>query len=298
MERYISLKNIVETGSFTKAAEMMGYTQPALSQSISSLEKDMGFRLLKRSRSGVELTSDGAEIYPYIERIVRDRESMQRKIDEIHGMENAVIRFASFTSISTYLLPQLFAEFKTLYPNVDFQVSLGGNIENTEAVKSGAVDFAFVSKKHSYGLKVREIGTINLEAVLPVGHPLTELDVIPIEAFDGIPYIYDEYDEKSQNDELKDTFEALGVKPDIRYSIENDNAALAMVAAGLGVSILSSLSVEHTGFDVVSRPIYPPIERITAIGYLDESTLPLAAKKFIEFIEQVEARRQAAVGEA
>ena len=70
MHRYIALQKIVELGSFSKAAYSLGYTQSALSQAISSLENEMGFKLLKRTRTGSTLTSEGEEMYPYIKRTI------------------------------------------------------------------------------------------------------------------------------------------------------------------------------------------------------------------------------------
>ena len=64
MHRYIALKKIVELGSFTKAADVLGYTQPAMSQMITSLEKELSIKLLYRSRYGIRLTIEGERLFP------------------------------------------------------------------------------------------------------------------------------------------------------------------------------------------------------------------------------------------
>ena len=66
MQRYLSLQKILETGSFSKAASVLFHTQSSVSQMIKSLEDELGLKLLKRSRNGVELTIEGKEIYPFI----------------------------------------------------------------------------------------------------------------------------------------------------------------------------------------------------------------------------------------
>lgn len=70
MNRYIALQKIMELGSFTKAAEALGYTQSSISQMIASLENELSIKLLIRSRHGVKLTIEGTELYPFIERTI------------------------------------------------------------------------------------------------------------------------------------------------------------------------------------------------------------------------------------
>ena len=70
MNRYLAFQKVVELGSFTKAAEVLGYTQPAMSQMITSLEKELSIKLLYRSRYGVRLTLEGERLFPSIRQMV------------------------------------------------------------------------------------------------------------------------------------------------------------------------------------------------------------------------------------
>ena len=79
-------------------------------------------------------------------------------------------------------------------------------------------------------------------------------------------------------------FEERGITPNVKYVLENDEAVLSMVEAGLGVSILSEVSIENTNREVLSRRLNPPLKRVTTIAYRDEKLLPLAARKFIDYI--------------
>ena len=92
MNRYIALQKIIELGSFTKAADALGYTQSSISQMIASLENELAIKLLTRSRVGVKLTIEGAELYPYIERSIISYRAMQEKANEIKGLETGIIR--------------------------------------------------------------------------------------------------------------------------------------------------------------------------------------------------------------
>ena len=118
MQRYIALQKIVELGSFTKAANLLGYTQPAMSQMISSLEKELSVKLLYRSRYGVHLTLEGEKLYPFIQRTVAQYHAMQEMVKEIKGLESGVIKIGTFSSVSAHWLPKLIKKFQIQYPNV------------------------------------------------------------------------------------------------------------------------------------------------------------------------------------
>ncbi len=78
MHRYKAFLKVVEVGSFTKAAELLGYTQPALSQMMTSLERELSMKLLYRSRYGIRLTPEGERLYPSVESAVRQYDAMRR----------------------------------------------------------------------------------------------------------------------------------------------------------------------------------------------------------------------------
>ena len=102
IKRLIALQKIVELGSFTKAADKLGYTQSAVSQMIASLEEELSIKLLYRSRIGIRLTLEGEELYPYIQRTVLQYQAMQEKADEINGLETGIIRIGTISSISCH----------------------------------------------------------------------------------------------------------------------------------------------------------------------------------------------------
>ena len=109
--RYDIFCRTAELKSFTKAAQELGYSQSAVSQIIKSLEEEMGARLIIRSRGGFELTAEGRAYLPYFEAIRNAEEALNRKKQEIDGMENATISVASFTSVSREMLPELMKSF-------------------------------------------------------------------------------------------------------------------------------------------------------------------------------------------
>lgn len=150
MNRYIALQKIIETGSFTKAAEALGYTQSSISQMMASLESELAMKLLKRSRTGVSLTIEGKELYPFIERTILQYRAMQDKSNEIKGLETGIIRVGTISSITCHWMPQLIKGFQERYPHVQFLFHQGDYTLIPEWIRTGTIDFGSITPPVGY----------------------------------------------------------------------------------------------------------------------------------------------------
>ena len=281
MNRYIALQKIIELGGFTKAADALGYTQSSISQMIASLENELGIKLLTRSRHGVKLTIEGAELYPFIERSIYQYRSMQEKANEIKGIETGVIRVGTISSVTCHWMPQLMSGFKEEYPNVQFLFHQGDYTLIPEWIASGQIDFGFVNPLAGTNLQTKTVKSGEMLAVLPKNHPLAKKKSIQLQEIAEEPYILLE---EGHYSEPMAAFEAAGIQPNIQYTIHDDYAIMMMVEAGLGVSILAELILRRTNYDIVCLPIDPPITRTLAVGYKDKDSLPIASKYFIDYL--------------
>ncbi len=281
MNRYIALQKIIELGGFTKAADALGYTQSSISQMIASLENELGIKLLTRSRHGVKLTIEGAELFPFIERSIYQYRSMQEKADEIKGIETGIIRVGTISSVTCHWMPQLINGFKEEYPNVQFLFHQGDYTLIPEWIASGQINFGFVNPLAGTNLKTKTVKSGEMLAVLPKNHPLAKKKSIQLQDIAAEPYILLE---EGRYSEPMAAFEAAGIQPNIQYTIHDDYAIMMMVEAGLGVSILAELILRRTNYDIVCLPIDPPITRTLAVGYKDKDSLPIASKYFIDYL--------------
>lgn len=282
MNRYIALQKIVELGSFSKAAEALGYTQSAMSQMISSLEKELDLKLINRFRTGAKLTLEGAELYPYIEKLIYQYFSVQEKTKEMKGLETGVVRMGTLASISAHWLPSLLKEFQEKYPKVDFVIHQGDYTSIQEWIKTGAIDFGFVNPRAVSNIETVVLKEGAMLAVVPENHYLASYESIPLAALASEPFILLE---EGHYYEPLEAFKSVGVSPNIKYTIHDDYAIMTMVEAGLGVSILAELILHRTNYRLALRPTEPPISRTIAIGYKDKASLPIASKRFIEFLQ-------------
>lgn len=281
MNRYIALQKIIELGSFTKAAESLGYTQSSISQMIASLESELSIKLLTRSRYGVKLTIEGADLYPFIERSIYQYRSMLEKANEIKGLETGIIRVGTISSVTCHWMPQLINGFKKEYPNVQFLFHQGDYTLIPEWIASGQIDFGFINPNADTNLNTKTIKAGEMLAVLPKNHPLAKKKSISLSDLTDEPYILLE---EGHYSEPMAAFETAGIIPNIQYTIHDDYAIMMMVEEGLGVSILAELILRRTNYDIICLPLNPPITRTLAVGYKDWDSLPIASKYFIEYL--------------
>lgn len=281
LNRYIALQKIIEFGSFTKAASSLGYTQSSISQMIASLEKELSIKLLTRSRYGVRLTIEGAELYPYIERLIFQYNSLREKSNEIKGLDTGIIRVGTVSSVTCHWMPQLIKGFKKLYPNVQFLFHQGDYTLIPEWISTGQIDFGFINPLAITNLKTKIVKSDEMLAVLPKNHPLANQKSITLNDIAKEPYIMLE---EGQYSEPMTAFKNAQIKPSIQYTLHDDYAIMTMVEAGLGVSILAELVIRRTNYDIVCLPITPSITRTLAIAYKDKDSMPIASKYFIDYL--------------
>lgn len=281
MIRYMTLQKIIELGSFTKAAKALGYTQSSISQMIASLENELGMKLLTRSRTGVKLTIEGKDLYPFIERSILQYRAMQEKVKEIKGLETGIIRVGTISSITCHWMPQLIKGFQELYPRVQFTFHQGDYSSIQEWIKTGAVDFGFITPPAVTDLQTVDIKDGEMLVVLSKNHSLAGKKSIRLEEIVDEPFIL--LEEGNYSEPLI-AFHQAGLEPNIKYTIHDDYAIMTMVESGLGISILAKLMLQRNNYDIVCLPVDPPIYRKLAIGYKDKNSLPIASQYFIEYL--------------
>lgn len=281
MNRYIALLKVVELGSFTKAADVLGYTQPAMSQMISSLERELSVKLLYRSRYGVHLTLEGERLFPSIQKTVSMYQAMLEIADEIKGLDSGTIRIGTISSISCHWLPGLIKRFQERYPNVKFILHQGDYTSIPEWVRTGEADFGFVNPDAIPGVKTRFIKTGELRAVLPVDHPLAAKEYVTLEELAKEPFLL--LEEGALSEPLE-AFRQAGLEPDVRLCVHDDYSILSMIESGLGVSILPELVLRKTNYQVAILPVKPVLTRKIGLIMKDKNSLPIASKYFIDFL--------------
>ncbi len=172
ISKYLAFVTAVEYGSFTKAAEILNYTQSAVSRMISDLESELNITLLERGKSGIKLTSDGLKIIPYAENLCREYRMLQMQADKLNGLQSGIIRIGTFSSVATHWLPNIIKKFRNDYPNIEYELLLGDYGEIESRLNEGRIDCGFLRAPVKSGLDIKFLEQDRLLAVLPEGHRL------------------------------------------------------------------------------------------------------------------------------
>ncbi len=286
MTRYEVFMKILEMGSFTRAAQELNYTQSAISQMVHTLEEELSTTLLLRSKSGVQLTADGEEYLPYLRAVCHTHRELERKRQQMQGLQSGVIRIGTFTSVSRGWLPQWMKAFKMRYPSVRFVLQQGEYTNIGQWIREGSVDFGFLNPDAVSGLETAPLYQDAMQALLPPGHPLARKEQVTLEELCAEPYIL--LDEGELSVPLN-SFRQRGLQPNVQYKVVDDYTIMSMVEQGLGVSILYNLVLDKEGHGFVTRPVYPPVKRTIALAWKHKKALPIASRYFMDFIlEQFE----------
>ncbi len=282
INKYQAFLYTVEYGSFTKAAELLGYTQSAVSRMVADLEKEWNVVLLDRSKNSIKLTSDGYEMLPSIKKLCNEYSNIQMQIDALHGLDKGMIRIGTFSSVATHWLPNIIKEFQKDYPNIEYELLLGDYTEIEDWIMEGRVDCGFlklptVNKMDSVFLENDE-----LKAIIPINHKYAKEDVFNIKELCNEPFMLLE---KGAKAEISELFEKQGLRPNVRFTTWDDYAVMSMVESGLGVSILPQLILKRVPYDIVAKSL--DIEAYRQIGFCvkDMKNISVAVKKFMEYLK-------------
>ncbi len=278
---YYAFIKAIETGSFTKAAEELGYTQSAISQMVHSLEEELATTLILRSRMGITLTPDGEEFLPYIKNICNSHRELKEKLKEMEGLESGLIRIGTFSSVSCHWLPGLMKDFKEQYPAVHFELHQGDYTDISNWIKEGSVDFGFVNPKAISNLTTIPLQEDEMFAVLPSDHPLAAHNKVPLKELTNGPYIL--LDEGEFSEPLS-IFIQNNIEPNIQFRVHDDYTIMSMIEQGLGFSILPKLVLSRCPYNIVTKAISPSVVRTISLAYKDKRVLPIASRYFIDFI--------------
>ncbi len=280
--KYMAFIKTVEYGSFTKAADILNYSQSGVSRMINDLEKEWSVTLLERNRSGVKLTSDGSKLLPYAKNLCDDYQKLQMEVDDLHGVQSGLIRIGTFSSVATHWLPNIIKAFQKDYPGIDYELLLGDYTEIEEWISTGRVDCGFLRLPTKPDLETIFLERESLLAILPEGHPLTQHEKVPLAALCEEPFMLLE---KGAKAEVSEIFERNALTPRIHFTTWDDYAIMSMVESGLGVSILPQLILKRVPYRVIAKELDVPAYRDIVLALRDRKTASLAVNRFIEYME-------------
>lgn len=274
----VALLTAIDLGNLTRAAEQLGYTQSGLSYVIKTLETELGFPLLVRSRAGVRPTDDCQRILPLLRDLERKNRQLDEKVAAIRGLAVGTVSLATFPSISRFWLPQILRDFALQCPGITVSIRESGQEELDEWLREGAVDLAFCS--HHKGSQNHWIPFLEDEiwAVVPQNHPLADCPELSLDQLANEPFILED---RAYDYDISRVIREAGVRPNVRWTSKDELAILAMVRLELGVSLMPALYLHETHPGVTVRPLIPRAHRQLGASLPDPENLSPAARRFL-----------------
>ena len=281
LEKYRTLMSVLETGSLTRAAGELGCTQSAVSHSVDSLERELGFALLLRSRAGVRLTEEGERLLPAVRSLLAAAEQLDQTVSSIRGLESGTVRIGAFTSVAVHWLPAVLKEFQQDYPHVDFKLLNGDYHDVEQWLSDGSVDVGFVALPAGVDCECIPLMEDRLLAILPRGSRFEHYPKFPLLECETEPFISLL---QSSDHDARRALEAAGVKPNVRFYTKDDYAVIAMVEQGLGISIMPELLLKGRHDDLQILPLVPEAKRTIGLAIAAGRRAGPATRRFADYV--------------
>ena len=273
--------------SFTKAAETLHMTQPAVTFQVRQLEEYFNTRLFDRTHNRISLTEAGARVYQFSEKIFELYGEMENAVREMTGEISGSLTIGASTTIAEYMLPALLGDFRAKYPDVSIHLKVSNTDGIVSMVENNTIDLGVVEAPVSNkNLVVDECRRDNLVAIVPPGHPKAELKKITLDELLEYPFICRE--EGSGTREVIAEHMTQWSKcqcMDVAMELGSPEAVKGAVEAGMGISVVSTATIQkelRLG-TLVAIKLDPPLERPFSFVHQKQKFRVRVMEELLEF---------------
>lgn len=278
---YQIFQTVVEQGSFQKAAEIMNLTPSAISHAISTAEKELGFPLFNRNKSGVTLTTYGENLQPYILTVLNSDAKLQQAILEFNGLTQGSVKIGTFSSVCSNFIPDLVTSFKKIHPNIEIKIYQGTYDDVYNWLKTGVVDIGFLSTSSCKELPIQSLYEDELLCIVPKSFHTKHRNYIELEELANENFV-------SQRESTDADIQNLCQKHQLQLHsschVVDDLSTIAMVAAGLGICIMPKLVMQNIPFDVDVYSLKPAEYRTIGLCCVNAELMAPAVKSMYKHI--------------
>jgi DNA-binding transcriptional LysR family regulator len=258
---------VAEEGSVSRGAERLLVSQPAVSKQLRALERAMGTPLMDRLPRGVRLNEAGALLAGYAKRMFALADEAQRAMDELRGLQRGRLSVGASTTIGVYLLPKILVKFSQLYPAVQMHLEIADSQEIRDRLLNGTIDLGLTQAAvEGDEFESSAFAEDELVAIVSPKHRLARRRSVKAEVLCREPFVVRQVGSGSKS-LIERAMADRGLEARPILSLGNTEAIKQAVAAGLGVAIVSRLTIglelrarrlaEVTVADLsIRRPLY------------------------------------------
>ena len=253
---------VLDLGSISAAAGVLGYTQSAVSQQLAALEREVGAALVDRSQRPLRATRAGEVVRPHIERVLAALGGAEAALEDLRSGTRR-LRLAAFSSALSSFVPAAVRDLRRAHPELVVQVFQLETQEAVERLRGGSADLAVVhhlpglAVPETAGLQRRRLLVDDLYIVLPEGHRLARRDTVSIKDLEAEPLVLPRRNTPAGR--FRSVVEHLcaeaGFTPRVAYELDDLPAAQAFVAAGIAVVAMHGLTLATVPLGATVRPL-------------------------------------------
>lgn len=273
---------VTEQGSFLKASHLLNLTPSAISHSIAGLEKEFGYPILTRNKTGVTLTSYGETLMPYIRQVLKTDAVLHHTVASLNGLETGTVRLGCFNSICTNHLPKLLHGFNELFPGIRIEIYQGSYADIIRWLKSGVVDIGFLSTASAENeVPIYPLYKDELLCIVPKDFKTEHANYISHDEIKGQEFIAQQ---ESTDSDIQNYLQRYQLQVKIGCHASDDLSTVSLVSNGFGICIMPELVMKSMHYEVKHYSLLPQGFRTIGISCMEENELSPAAKKLYDYI--------------
>lgn len=278
------LREVVERGSFSAAADALSYSQSAVSQAIATLEEEVGAALVERDRRGVRPTAAGAALVAHAEGILTRMQAAEEEVAAIAGGRGGRLRVASFPTAGGTLMPLAIARVRASHPGVEVSLAEGEPEEIAPRLRAGEFDLALlfefegVGDRLGAGLRRHALLEDPLHLALPADHRLAGRRRLRLADLAGEAWIQTSTASPCARHVVR-SCHAAGFEPRVSFESDDYQTVQGLVAAGVGVALIPQLALSAVRADIAIRALHPasPVRGVFAATRRGAAVTPAVA---------------------
>jgi DNA-binding transcriptional LysR family regulator len=294
-------REVARHGSFSAAADALGYTQPAVSRQIATLEAELGTVLVRRVPQGAVLTDAGSLLLDRAEAILGRLDEVEDELRALAGLQGGRLRLASFASAAASIVPLAIARFRERHPTVELSITMADPLYSLPQLRAGELDIALshdplnegtlevvrppggakgngtvvgaaIARREVLGIELEHLFDDPMYVALPADHRLADADRLDLACFAQEPWMLATTNTCPDSRLFLRACHEAGFEPQIAFQNDDYPAILGFVAAGVGVAMIPDMVARGVREDVVVRSLDPappprPIMAALPAGY-------------------------------
>jgi DNA-binding transcriptional LysR family regulator len=278
---YFAAKNL----NFTRAANALYITQPAVTAQIKSFEAFCNLKLFKKRGRKIYLTDEGKSLYIYAQKIFKYEKEIENVIEDMRELKRGILSLGTTKAYARYFMPLMITTFHKNYPNIKIQLNEGSSLEMTNSLLDFKIEVAVIAKAEDNAeIKLFPFSQEEMAVILPRNHPLTKKKAVTFSDLAEERFIMKESGSGTRK-LVEELFANEGCTPNILMETSNTEFIKQLVQRGEGISFVvkEAVAAELKEKKLATVPLMGPMVYLdVSIAYLKEQVLSPSAKAFVD----------------